>query len=398
MKRSGPNKRVALVLDNMELPFRCNMDVLAGCQKFAAEANWDCVINPFADRALGSHSGSRGFDGVIAHASPALAKAARSAGVPVVNVTVNTQEDSPVRKLPAVLPDCEAAGALAAEHLLARGFKHFGFLGFSRNTFSRQQWKGFCEVVKIEGFSCTDHRFGINSHIANAEGWESFIEKLESWIDTWALPIGLYVTEDLPCRYLIDVCQSKGLQVPQDVAIVGSHDDFVICTASTPTLTSIDHGYLEIGYRAATLLKRLMAGRPAPVKAQLVAPAELIPRQSTDSFGVEDQIVRKALRFIAEYAHQPIRVGDVAKAAATTRRTLERRFRDTMNRTIAEEIGRFRLERAKRHLVDSDTALKVVAQEAGFTDANHLYKAFVRIEGTSPTEYRSHHQREHPAG
>ncbi len=386
------------MLDNTELPYRCSMDVLAGCQQFAAEAGWNCVINPFADRELGSRSAGRGFAGVIAHASPALAKAAQRTRVPVVNVTVNIPVGSPVLNLPAVLPDCEAAGALAAEHLLARGFRHFGFLGFSRNTFSRRQRAGYHAVLKREGFSCTDHHFGMNSHIANADGWEAFIAKLEVWVDTWSLPIGLYVTEDLPCHYLIDVCQSKGLQVPQDVAMVGSHDDVVICTSSSPTLTSIDHGYLDIGYRAAALLKRLMAGTRAPTEPQLVAPAELIPRQSTDSFGVDDQVVRKALHYIAEHAHQPIRVSDVAKAVATTRRTLERRFRETLNRTIADEIGRFRLERAKRHLIDSDAALKAVAQEAGFTDANHLYKAFVRLEGISPTEFRQQHQRGRASG
>ncbi|MDC0270550.1 hypothetical protein OAK94_02475, partial [bacterium] len=168
MKNSKSKKRVALVLDNTDWAYRCNMDVLAGCQQFAAEAGWDCVINPFADRALASRQSGRSFDGVIGHASPALAKAAGRAGVPVVNVTVNASEDSPVLKLPAVLPDCEAAGALAAGHLLARGFRHFGFLGFSRNTFSRRQRKGYHAVLKREGFSCNDHQFGMNRHIANA--------------------------------------------------------------------------------------------------------------------------------------------------------------------------------------------------------------------------------------
>ena len=383
------------MLDNTDWAYRCNMDVLAGCQQFAAEAGWDCVITPFADRALTSRQSGRSFDGVIGHASPALAKAAGRARVPVVNVTVNASEDSPVLKLPAVLPDCEAAGALAAEHLLARGFRHFGFLGFSRNTFSRRQRRGYHAVLKREGFSCSDHQFGMNSHIANAEGWESFISKLEEWVDTWTLPIGLYVTEDLPCRYLIDVCQSKGLQVPQDVAIVGSHDDVVICTSSSPTLSSIDHGYLEIGYRAAALLQQLMSGKSPPVAPLLVAPVELIPRQSTDAFGVEDQIVRKALRYIAESSHQMIRVNDVARAVATTRRTLERRFKEALSRTIADEIGRFRIERAKRYLAESEAALKVVALYSGFTDANHFYKTFVRVEGVSPTQFRQRHRRGH---
>ena len=96
----------------------------------------------------------------------------------------------------------------------------------------------------------------------------------------------------------------------------------------------------------------------------------------------------RALRFISERGHEPIRVNDVAAAVATTRRTLERRFREALTRSIGEEITRLRVERAKRRLVESDEALNVVAQTSGFSDADHLYKVFVRIVGISPTEFR----------
>ena len=379
-------RRVALMLE-LGLPFRCNMDVFAGCQKYAAEEGWDCIINPFADRVLGGRGGGA-FDGILAHATLPLVKAARRARVPVVNVSVN----SPEGKVPSVIPDCEAAGAMAAEHLLGRGFRQFGFLGFARNAFSRLQSEGFRAVLKREGFPCTIHRFGLNSHIANAAGWEAFIEGLEGWIEKWTPPIGLYVTEDLPCRYLIEVCQATGLDVPQDVAMVGSHDDVVICTSSSPTLTSINHGYLQVGYRAAALLDRLMDGKRTPVKPELVPPAELIPRQSTDSYAVDDPLVSRALRFIAERCHEPIRVNDVAVAVATTRRTLERRFRESLTHTIAEEVTRLRLERAKRRLVETGEPLNVVAQASGFSDADHFYKVFVRLEGISPRDYRQERQ------
>ena len=108
----------------------------------------------------------------------------------------------------------------------------------------------------------------------------------------------------------------------------------------------------------------------------------------------EDQIVREALRYIAESSDQMIRANDVVRAAATTRRILERRFKESLSRTIADEIGRFRIERAKRYLVDSDAALKAVALDAGFTDANHFDKTFVRVEGVSPTQFRQRHRRE----
>ena len=41
-------RRVVLKLD-LEEPYRCNLDVFAGCQQYAAEVGWDCMINPFAD-------------------------------------------------------------------------------------------------------------------------------------------------------------------------------------------------------------------------------------------------------------------------------------------------------------------------------------------------------------
>jgi LacI family transcriptional regulator len=170
--------------------------------------------------------------------------------------------------------------------------------------------------------------------------------------------------------------------------MVGSHDDIVLCSSPPPTLTSINHNYRQIGYQAAALLNRLMNGARPPKEPELVPPAELIPRQSTDSYAVDDAVVSRALRFMAENSHKSIQVNNVAVAVSTTRRSLERRFRETLDRSIAEEIVRLRLERAKRKLVETDEALSLVAAASGFSNADHFYKVFVRIEGISPTKYR----------
>ena len=38
--------------------------------------------------------------------------------------------------------------------------------------------------------------------------------------------------------------------------------------------------------------------------------------------------------------------------------------------------------------VESDETLTAVAHESGFSNADHLYKVFIRVEGMSPTDYR----------
>ena len=104
----------------------------------------------------------------------------------------------------------------------------------------------------------------------------------------------------------------------------------------------------------------------------------------------------RALRFIAENSHTRIQVKHVATAVAATRRTLERRFRESVGRAIADEITRMRLERVKRRMVETDAPLKDVAKESGFRTADHFYKVFARVEGMPPTQYREQHQQAFP--
>jgi LacI family transcriptional regulator len=389
--KTGKARRVAISLE-LEWGHKRHLEVYAGCQKYADEVGWHCTINPAADRALMRGGDEVPFDGIIARATKSLAAAARQMGVPLVNVWMN----SPVQDLPSVLPDVEASGAMAAEHLLSRGFRQFGYLGFLREIDSRRQVQGFREVIRQAGFPCTVHRFSSTAASGQGSGWEGFVAGLEEWINSWETPIGILVCQDLISRHLIDVCRTKGLHISQDVAIVSTHNESEICGAPAPSLTSIDLGYGQIGYRAAAMLDLLMSGSRPPAAPELVPPAELVPRQSTDVLAADDPLVARALRFISENGHRRIQVKHVAGAVATTRRTLERRFRDSVGRSIAGEITRLRLERAKRRMVETDASMKDVATDAGFRSADHFYKVFARVEHGTPSQFREQHQKAFP--
>lgn len=316
MKKTSENKppRVAISLD-LDWGYKRHREVYAGCQKYADEVGWQCTINPAADRLLRRNLGDVPFDGVIARATRSLVEAARQAGVPLVNVWLN----SPVENLPSVFPDWDASGAMAAEHLLARGFRQFGYLGFERDIDSRRQLNGFRNVIRQAGFNCSAFRVSRTGLSGLATGWEGFLEGMGKWIATWKPPIGVFVCQDLFCRYLIDICRSKGLHVSQDVGIVGTHNESDICNAPSPSLSSIDLGFGMIGYRAAALLDQMMAGHLAPPTPQLVIPAELVSRQSTDAHAVDDPVVGRALRFMTENGHLRIQVDHVATAVSTHR-------------------------------------------------------------------------------
>ena len=135
-----------------------------------------------------------------------------------------------------------------------------------------------------------------------------------------------------------------------------------------------------------------MDGEPPPAGPILLPPQGLIVRESTDFFAVEEPLIAAALAFIAANCHLSIGVDDVARAVSTGRTTLQRHFREHLQRPIAAEIRRARLERAKRELTQTERSIKEIAREVGFGPPMRMYEIFVRELGLTPSAYRRQQQ------
>jgi len=381
-------RRVAISLE-LDWPFKRHHGVFAGTQQYAQErGQWECILDAYVEHSLEGGRAGPAYDGIIARVTPRLAAAARRASVPLVNVWVS----SPVTDVPLVAPDVQAAGRMGARHLMRRGFRQFGFLGFNRQRSVRLQRRGFEAALAEAGFCCSSLLVPVR-YAERPASWRVFQARMDEWIDSWTPPIGVGVSYDLLCRYLACACRRKGVGVPSEAALLGTHNELLICTHPEPSLSSIELGYERVGYRAAEVLDQMMDGAPAPAEPILLAPRALLPRGSTDALAVDDETVAAALRFISEHSHEPIRVRHVAESLHVTRRTLERRFRAVLGRTIAEEIARLRVERAKRRLAESRIPIKRLAVEAGFHDAVQMCAVFKRVEGVTPSDYRRNHRR-----
>ncbi len=377
-------RRVAIMI-GLDWPLGHHYQVFAGILRYARECTqWDCLINPYADLLVTDPKRDAGLDGIVARATPRLAELAATSGVPVVNVWLN----SAAQGLPSVYHDVAEAGRMGAGHLLARGFRSFGFLGIDGIGSNQAHLDGFREAIDAAGHPCSPCWVG-NDFDHTAENWQRFQHTLGRWMDGWQKPIGVMVTSDLLCRYLAEACRERQLEIPRTVALVGSGNELLVDTAASPTLSSIDFGFERVGHQAAELLDSLMDGKSPPKKPLLLAPESLVTRQSTDAFVVDDPMVAEALRFINDNVAQDISVEKVAAHVATTRRTLSRRFHTSLGRTIHDAITHLRLEQVKRQLIETKVALKTVAANCGFRDAIHLCKVFQRIEGTSPSDYRA---------
>ena len=381
------SRRIGLALD-LGWPYRRHLDVFAGTQGYAREApGWTFEIDEFIQERLGT-SGSRRppYDGLIARATPELAAAARRAGVPLVNTWFN----SPVRDdLPGVFPDLSAIGRLSAQHLVERGFRRFGCLGMRGETGTRLTSSAFHRVLRGMGCRCSCARA---SRVYNStpRAWARFQRTLDAWIDSWTPPVGLLIAYyDTTARYVVNACLRRGLKVPEDVALITASNEPHVCVMPPPSITSVEINYLQVGFRAARMLDLLMRGRRLRVQHELLQPGGIIARDSTDYFAMEDPDVAAAMRFIERNLARKIGVKDVAAGAAvSSRRKLERRFRDTCGRSIAAEIRRLRVLKAKRLLSETGLLVKQVAKESGFGDPIRLHEVFVRDVGMAPSVYR----------
>jgi LacI family transcriptional regulator len=120
----------------------------------------------------------------------------------------------------------------------------------------------------------------------------------------------------------------------------------------------------------------------------VLPPRELIPRDSTDVFASDDEMVAKALRYIADNCHKPINVTDVVQKLRVCGRTLARRFQKARGCRPIDELTRMRITRAKRLLQESDASIRDVAEQCGFATGSQFILAFRRVEKMTPGEYR----------
>lgn len=81
-----------------------------------------------------------------------------------------------------------------------------------------------------------------------------------------------------------------------------------------------------------------------------------------------------------------------AAVLALSSRTLQRRLREA-GTSFKREVTIARVQYAKRAMVDTDESLARIAVDAGFGTPSAFSRAFVKIEGVRPSEWRSAHRR-----
>ncbi len=103
---------------------------------------------------------------------------------------------------------------------------------------------------------------------------------------------------------------------------------------------------------------------------------------------VIDPAIGASLRAIHERLSEPWTVADLALAAGMSRSAFAPRFKELTGATPLDYLTRWRMYRASHLLRETDRKLADVAQAVGYDSDAAFIKAFKRVLGLAPGEYR----------
>ena len=334
-------------------------------------------------------------DGIICRTTtPALAEALLKRPIAVVDLN----DCYGFLGVPRVASDMDAIGAMATRHLLERGFERIAYCGFANCGIAEQSWSqrryaGAVQALKAaRGADAELHGVFESTWNLNNRNWHEERALLCDWLQTLTFPVGIVACNDLRGQHLLDTCRMLGVAVPEQVAIVGADNSELLCQLCDPPLSSVMPNSEQIGYEAAALLARLMNRGNAPTTAPeqiYLPPLEVVTRQSSDIWAVDDPAIARALHFIRDHACDAVSVEDVAAHVRMSRSTLERTFRRLLSCSPQQEIRRVRLQRVQNLLRETDLPLARIAELTGYEHSEYMMVQFKKTFGQTPSQWRA---------
>jgi len=386
-------KNVARIAVVVERSSAYGRSVIRGIADFAS-ARPDLEFSLIDPRGVMSRI-SGDFDGYICRIpDEAPVAAIARLGRPVVDLLCL----HPAESFATVRPDTDAIGRLAANHFLSRKFSNFAFCGYRHIGFSdirRNVFASFLEKMRYRPSiyrppMSPRNRFGRDFVLGDRVDTPPDAEDVAKWLEKIPKPVGVFCCDDLRASQVAAICKSLGMSVPGDVAILGVDNDPVYCVFSNPRLSSIDPDSAEIGRRAAATLAGMLAGSGSASKppAVIVPPKGVVARESTNVYPGAPRWLPDALAYIGSNASKGISASDVFAHTGYSRTLVEKAFKDTLSRTVQQEIASARIVEAQRLLATTFLSVKEVALHSGFSSVEYFSKIFTGATGMTASAWR----------
>lgn len=167
-------------------------------------------------------------------------------------------------------------GLMATRHLLSLGHRRIAHLGGRAGVATTAPREAGFRAALAEAGIAPDQMLCVQGNFNRADSYRETCELMRLPADQ--KPTALFAGNDLSAHGAIEAVADSGMQVPDDVAVVG-YDDTWYATVTRPTLTSVCMDVPAIGRKAAEVLISLLEG-DEDVQHHSTLPVSLTIRES----------------------------------------------------------------------------------------------------------------------
>lgn len=368
---------------------RANADMLAGVRKFAKDAKWNVQSfvydgEPFPLRKLLDFWTPAGCivegcgNGVLAGIIDQ--KAFRRTPV----VYIGSEPTMTPKDAACVVHDAESVANAAARELMSIGMESFAFIGAKGKGWSNRRKVAFAEAMKLNGHPVA----ATDVHPTSAGVYGKDAARLRKWLLELPKPCGVMAADDEIAATAVSICRLSGIDIPNDIAVIGVDDNESLCENTVPTLSSVRPDFQQGGRFAARLLARMMRGGRSAHRETVFGVSGITRRGSTRVFKRRDAEVSAALERIWAPDGVSLSPKYVLAGFSCSRRNAEIRFRQATGKSVLEEIVAARMARAKTLLAGTTLSIPEIAAQCGYRYPANFRSAFITATGLNPLAWR----------
>ena len=257
--------------------------VLAGIEKVSTEAGYDLIIAHSSESSAKEAANAlnlfhKRVDGLIASLSFDTESLEHfqsyvDRGIPLVFFDrVDESSESP-----KVVIDNYKSGYEATQHLIEQGCKRIVMVtaNLNRNVYA-QRFKGYKDALFDNKIKFEEKNLLIKD-LSEKCG----IEAAHQIMKMKPMPDGAFITNDFSAAVCMQTLKEHGINIPEDIAIVGFNND-AISKIVEPQLTTINYPGIDIGEIAARNLIGLMKNDTSIMQTNtVIVKSDLIIRKSS---------------------------------------------------------------------------------------------------------------------
>jgi len=192
--------------------------------------------------------------------------------VPLVLVDIDVG-DAPIC---AVSVDHKMGGYLSTKHLLDFGHRRIAFLSGPLSLSSSLRCvEGYKRAMCEAGIPSEDQTVALTEKTGIQDGFNGMVDIIK----IIPRPTAVATFSDLMAAGALEAARQCGLQVPEDISIIG-YDDIPLVSLLTPPLTTVNQNKEELGSVAVKLLLEEIHEKEH-LHRQILIPPALIVRGST---------------------------------------------------------------------------------------------------------------------